>query len=92
MGGQGGIMSSAHLKTKEFIEVYNLIRANNHQEALEKWKSLQNMIPLLFAEPNPTPVKYCLKKLGLIDSDEVRLPLVNITDELKIKLDNVISS
>lgn len=92
MGGQGGIMSSAHLKTKEFIEVYNLIRANNHQEALEKWKSLQNMIPLLFAEPNPTPVKYCLKKLGLIDSDEVRLPLVNITDELKIKLDNVINS
>jgi 4-hydroxy-tetrahydrodipicolinate synthase len=92
MGGQGGIMSSAHLKTKEFIEVYNLIRANNHQEALEKWKSLQNMIPLLFAEPNPTPVKYCLKKLGLIYSDEVRLPLVNITDELKIKLDNVINS
>ncbi|WP_459479696.1 4-hydroxy-tetrahydrodipicolinate synthase [Clostridium saccharoperbutylacetonicum] len=92
MGGQGGIMSSAHLKTKEFIEVYNLIRANNHQEALEKWKLLQNMIPLLFAEPNPTPVKYCLKKLGLIDSDEVRLPLVNITDELKIKLDNVINS
>jgi 4-hydroxy-tetrahydrodipicolinate synthase len=92
MGGQGGIMSSAHLKTKEFIEVYNLIRVNNHQEALQKWKSLQNMIPLLFAEPNPTPVKYCLKKLGLIDSDEVRLPLVNITDELKIKLDNVINS
>ena len=40
------------------------------------------MIPLLFAEPNPTPVKYCLKKLGLIESDEVRLPLVNISKEL----------
>ncbi len=45
------------------------------------------MIPLLFAEPNPTPVKYCLKKLGLIESDEVRLPLVNISKELEEKLD-----
>jgi len=90
LGGQGGIMGSAHLRTKEFIEVYNLVKANNHQAALKKWQSLYNMIPLLFAEPNPTPLKYCLNKLGLIDSDEVRLPLVNITEELEKKLDNVI--
>lgn len=48
------------------------------------------MIPLLFSEPNPTPLKYCLKKLGLIDSDEVRLPLVNITAELEFKLESII--
>jgi 4-hydroxy-tetrahydrodipicolinate synthase len=90
LGGQGGIMGSAHLRTKEFIEVYNLIKNNNHKDALKKWKSLYNMIPLLFTEPNPTPLKYCLKKLGLIDSDEVRLPLVNITTELESKLDDII--
>lgn len=91
LGGHGGIMASANLKTKEFIEVYNLVKSNNHQVALEKWKSLNNMIPLLFSEPNPTPLKYCLKKLGLIDSDEVRLPLVNITPELEYKLDSIIN-
>lgn len=91
LGGHGGIMASANLKTKEFIEVYNLVKSNNHQAALEKWKSLNNMIPLLFSEPNPTPLKYCLKKLGLIDSDEVRLPLVNITPELEYKLDSIIN-
>ena len=48
------------------------------------------MIPLLFAEPNPTPLKYSLNKLGLIESDEVRLPLVNITAELESKLNSVI--
>ena len=90
LGGQGGIMGSAHLRTKEFIEVYNLVRTNNHQAALKKWQSLYNIIPLLFAEPNPTPLKYCLNKLGLIDSDEVRLPLVNITAELESKLDTII--
>jgi len=90
LGGNGGILGSAHLRTKEFIEIYNLIKANNHQAALKKWQSLYNMIPLLFSEPNPTPLKYCLNKLELIDSDEVRLPLVNITEELEKRLDSVI--
>jgi dihydrodipicolinate synthase len=90
LGGNGGILGSAHLRTKEFIEIYNLIKANNHKAALKIWSDLYNMIPLLFSEPNPTPLKYCLNKLGLIDSDEVRLPLVNITSELGKKLDGVI--
>lgn len=87
LGGQGGIMASANLRTKDFIDVYNLIKENNHQAALEKWKSLYKIISLVFSEPNPTPLKYCLNKLGLIDSDEVRLPLMNITKELERKLD-----
>lgn len=90
LGGQGGIMASANLRTKSFIEVYNLIKANNHQEALKIWKALDKMIPLLFKEPNPVPLKYCLSKLGLIDSYEVRLPLVGVTEELKDKLDKIL--
>ncbi len=88
LGGDGGIMASANVRTKEFVEVYNLVKDNTHKEAFEKWKKLYNMIPLLFTEPNPTPIKYCLKKLGLIDSDEVRLPLVNISSELEGKLNS----
>lgn len=90
LGGNGGILGSAHLRTKEFIEIYNLIKENDYQAALKVWRNLYNMVPLLFSEPNPTPLKYCLNKLGLIDSDEVRLPLVNITAELEKKLDGVI--
>jgi 4-hydroxy-tetrahydrodipicolinate synthase len=90
LGGQGGIMASAHLRTKEYIDIYNLVKGNNHREALEKWKLIYGMIPLLFSEPNPTPLKYCLKKIGLIDSDEVRLPLVNISKELEDKLDKIL--
>lgn len=90
LGGQGGILASANLRTKDFIEVYNLVKRNNHQAALKKWKELYDFIPLLFAEPNPTPLKYCLNKLGLIDSNEVRLPLMPITQELEAKLDNIL--
>ncbi|HEY5524907.1 MAG TPA: 4-hydroxy-tetrahydrodipicolinate synthase [Clostridium sp.] len=90
LGGDGGIMASAHLRTKDFIQVYNDIKNNDHQKALKTWRELSKFIPLLFKEPNPTPIKYILEQKGLIDSAEVRLPLVGITEELKKELGFII--
>ena len=90
LGGDGGILASAHINTEGFIKVYNEITSNNSKAALETWKKLYKFIPMLFEEPNPAPLKYCLKKLGLIDSSEVRLPLVEITEKLQKKLDTII--
>lgn len=90
LGGDGGILASSHLHTKDFIDIYNAVKNNNHQLALEKWKSLYRFIPMLFEEPNPAPIKYCLKILGIIDSAEVRLPLTEITNNLKDRLNNVL--
>jgi len=42
---------------------------------------------MLFEEPNPSPIKYYLNKQGLINSPEVRLPIMEITEELKKKID-----
>ena len=60
-------------------------------DALKVWKELYEFIPLLFKEPNPSPIKFCLKKKGLIESDEVRLPLTAISDELKEELNIILS-
>ena len=90
LGGDGGILASAHINTEGFIKVYNEITNNNSKAALKTWKELYKFIPMLFQEPNPAPLKYCLKKLGLIDSSEVRLPLVEITEKLQKKLDTII--
>lgn len=90
LGGDGAVAASAHFRTKDFIKVYNDIKNNDYKKALETWKELAKMIPLLFKEPNPTPIKYILGKKGIIDSGEVRLPLVEITDELKKELEFLI--
>lgn len=90
MGGHGGILASAHLKTELFIDVYKKVKENNIDAAFQTWKKLYDFIPLLFKEPNPSPVKYCLKELGLIESSEVRLPLTQISDQLKEKLDRAV--
>ncbi|NLT13543.1 MAG: 4-hydroxy-tetrahydrodipicolinate synthase [Clostridiales bacterium] len=86
LGGSGGIMASAHLQTEAFVDIYNKIQNNDHQGALAIWKPLSKTIPLLFEEPNPAPLKYCLHEMSLIDSPETRLPLMSITEKLENKL------
>ena len=48
------------------------------------------MIPLLFKEPNPMPIKHCLWRRGLIGSPECRLPLTRISPGLARDLDQTI--
>lgn len=84
LGGDGGILVSAHIYTEKFVEIYNKVKENNHFEALKTWKEVSNIIPLLFEEPNPAPIKYCLYKAGLIKSQEIRLPLVEISQILSL--------
>lgn len=90
LGGDGGILASAHLKTETFIDIYEKVKNNDHQSALKSWQKLSKIIPLLFEEPNPTPIKYVLYKLGIISSAEARLPLTPISASLQKKLDQII--
>jgi 4-hydroxy-tetrahydrodipicolinate synthase len=82
-GGDGGILASSHLHTEKFVEIFDLIARNDHHAALQHWRKLAACIPLFFQEPNPAPVKYCLQQLGLIHSCETRLPITEISEELK---------
>ncbi len=86
-GGDGGVLASAHLYTEDFIDIFNCIENNDHQKALEIWGRIRGIIPRLFEEPNPAPLKYCLASLGLIRSSQVREPLVDISADLKKVLD-----
>ncbi len=86
-GGDGGILASAHLYTDDFIAVYKFLENNDHKKALEIWKRIRGIIPNLFEEPNPGPLKYCLSDLGLIRSPETRAPIVGISEGLKKQLD-----
>lgn len=87
LGGDGGILAAAHLATEKFVSIMNSIDNNDQRTALTIWKTIEKFIPLLFQEPNPAPVKYYLEKKGLIRSSELRLPLTEISDNLKRELD-----
>lgn len=90
LGGNGGILASAHLQTEKFVKLYQDVKDRNLSEAFRTWQELYPFIPLLFKEPNPAPIKYVLSKIGLLDSSELRLPLTQISEGLKEKLDSTL--
>jgi 4-hydroxy-tetrahydrodipicolinate synthase len=86
-GADGAILLSAHIATATFAAVRNLLLEGRVQAARECWESVSALTELLFAEPSPAPAKYWMSRTGLIDSAEVRLPMVEVSAELASRLD-----
>jgi len=89
-GADGGILLSAHLETATFASIYSELRQGNHDAAEARWHEVAALTRLLFTEPSPAPAKYWLWRTGLIDSPEVRLPMVEVSSELAAALDREI--
>ena len=86
-GGDGGILASAHVGTARFLEVYARMAANDHRGARAVWSRLEPVVAMLFAEPNPMPIKHVLWRQGLIRSAECRLPLTAVSEALGRRLE-----
>ena len=91
-GGEGGILAASHVMTERFIEVGRRFAANDLAGARAAWAPLAPVVPLLFAEANPMPIKHLLWQQGLIASPECRLPLTRISDALMSRLDAFFSA
>jgi 4-hydroxy-tetrahydrodipicolinate synthase len=86
-GADGAILLSAHLETEIFAAVQTLFKQGDRDGAQARWESVSELTKLLFAEPSPAPAKYWLVRTGLIDSAEVRLPMVEVGAALAMLLD-----
>jgi 4-hydroxy-tetrahydrodipicolinate synthase len=86
-GADGAILLSAHIETATFAAIGKLFREGQVDAARERWEEVAELTRLLFAEPSPAPTKYWLSRTGLIDSSEVRLPMVEVSGELAARLD-----
>jgi 4-hydroxy-tetrahydrodipicolinate synthase len=89
-GADGAILLSAHLETETFAAVQNEMKRGNRDAAHARWQEVAELTRLLFTEPSPAPAKYWLWRSGLIDSAEVRLPMVEVSSELAATLDHEI--
>jgi 4-hydroxy-tetrahydrodipicolinate synthase len=90
-GADGAILLSAHIDTETFASVRTLLKQGDRDAAQACWESVAELTKLLFAEPSPAPAKYWLARTGLIDSAEVRLPMVEVSAELAGRLDREIA-
>ncbi|MDC3138675.1 4-hydroxy-tetrahydrodipicolinate synthase [Candidatus Pelagibacter sp.] len=81
-GGVGTISVTANIAPKLCSDFQKFSKSdidNEMKEAERLDKILQPVHHSMFVESNPSPVKYAAKLLGLCD-DNVRLPLVKVTD------------
>ena len=84
-GGVGAISVTANIAPKLCSDFQKLSKSNISDKIKEAEKLDRILQPLhhaMFVESNPSPVKYAAKLLKLCD-DNVRLPLVKVTDETK---------
>ena len=85
-GGVGCISVTANVAPKLCSEFQEASISKNKSNLLSRAKEINSkLMPLhksLFIESSPSPVKYACSLLKLC-SEEVRLPLVKITEETK---------
>ncbi|SFM55226.1 4-hydroxy-tetrahydrodipicolinate synthase [Variovorax sp. OV329] len=88
-GGAGAIAASAHLETERFVRLIEDIRQGKLAQARGHWQALLPLIDLLFAEPNPGPLKAALAHEGWI-ADELRLPMTPAGAGLRVQLEQAL--
>ena len=84
-GGVGAISVTANIAPKLCSDFQRFSKSNIDNEIKESERLNEILQPVhhaMFVESNPSPVKYAAKLLDLCD-DDVRLPLVKVTDTNK---------
>ena len=93
-GGVGAISVTANIAPKLCSDFQKASKINSDESKLEATKLdkiLQPIHSAMFIESNPSPVKYAAKLLGLC-GDDVRLPLVKVTDPTKEAIKKALAS
>ncbi len=93
-GGVGTISVTANIAPKLCSDFQKLSISKNENELSEAKKLDEILQPVhnaMFVESNPSPVKYGAKLMNLCD-DEVRLPLVKVSDNAKVIIKEALES
>jgi len=93
-GGVGAISVTANIAPKLCSDFQKLSVSKDENDLIEAEKLdniLQPVHDAMFVESNPSPVKFGAKLMNLCD-DEVRLPLVKVTDGAKTIIKKALES
>lgn len=80
LGGHGVISVTANIAAKEMVELCLLAKEQQFAQARILNQRLMPLHRNLFIESNPIPVKWACKRLELIASDVMRLPMTTLSN------------
>lgn len=89
--GACGLMNAVgNLRPKPLAEMCEAVWAGDLFKARALHRKLFEINKAVFYDINPIPMKYMMKKLGIMPENEHRLPLIPATPELEKRLDGVL--
>ena len=88
-GGDGVISVVANAYPKDFSEMTRLALAGKFDAARRLHYKLTDIIEQLFADGNPAGIKAVLKMMSICETN-VRLPLVDVNDQVQAKLSKLV--
>lgn len=100
VGGRGVISVISHLIPKEMTTLFSQAVQASEKKDLATGERVQNEWATrfgdlnrdLYLEGNPVPLKYALARLGLIESDEMRLPLMALDEKYRSTVDRALKA
>ena len=90
-GATGVISVASNLVVAPLVQMVQAANQNDYATARATFLKYYPLFKAIFLEPNPVPIKYALKRAGIIQSDEVRLPLSPLTEATRASLDAVLA-
>ncbi|MBE6334613.1 MAG: 4-hydroxy-tetrahydrodipicolinate synthase [Bacteroidales bacterium] len=91
MGFDGVISVAGNLFPNYYADMISYLKQNRVAEAAELHIKLADYCDALFAEGNPAGIKSALKSANVINTDTLRLPLVNVSDGLNTSIKRIVS-
>ena len=89
--GACGLMNAVgNLRPNILSEMCEALWNKDHERGLELHHQLLEINQAVFYDTNPIPIKYMMKKLGIMKNNEHRLPMMPATVELEKRLDIVL--
>ena len=90
VGAEGVISVASNLYVREVRRLVELAGANDFAAATKVHRRMYPAFKTLFIEPNPVPIKYALKRAGVISCDVVRPPLCEMSAANRSRLEAVL--
>ena len=89
--GACGLMNAVgNLRPAILSEMCDAVWDSDLKKGRELHQRLLEINQAVFFDTNPIPIKYMMKKLGIMPDNEHRLPMVPATPELETRLDAVL--
>jgi 4-hydroxy-tetrahydrodipicolinate synthase len=90
LGGSGLMNAVGNLAPAKVASLYAAVKQGDLQTAQRLHVELFELNQAIFLDTNPVPLKYMMSRLGILDSPELRLPLIDLDAELQKVIDPVL--